>query len=809
MSKTLRHAVRSLAKRPGFSLLIVLLMALCIGANASVFSAAKAVLLNPLPIPAEDRERLVMLTWIYRLDGVTNDLAYVELEDWKRRATLIEEITPVLEWGTRTLTDGEVPERLSVSFVAPSYFKLLGVKPQLGRLFLAGQEEVVGSAPVIVLSDGLWERRFGRDAQIVGKSIQLNGLPYTVVGVAQADFWGISELEGRVDAWLPAAMAGQAFPMTPGLYEQRLVRLWAGLARIKPGAQIESAQAEAEAIAAQMEKEFPDSNRDYTARLIPLREHMFRESYAGTRILFAGALLVLLIGCVNIANLLMVRKAEQRSELALHLALGSGRGPLIRQVLSEGLVLALCGGAVGILLAYFGTRLLARLVSLPTYIHLGLDSGVLAFAAVAALCTGLVFSLPAALAAASLESKGALQSGGIGSRRVHSSRGRGGLLVFQTAVVVVLLVIAGLLGRSFQRFSTTDLGFNPQGILTMRLVFDTPTYSNRPNISLALRDIVQNVRALPGVNKVVAWGAGPPAIETQYTFVRPEGGPEDRSPTRAFLYSVSPGALEMLGIPLLQGREFTEADSGDAPWTAVMGESLAKAMWPGEDPIGKRLHTHRESDPWVTVVGLIPDTRLQGRFSDAGYNVLFCSHQWSFRPASLLVDTRADSEAMTRQIREAVAKVDRQVPIFHVAMLPDLLRQEEITYWRNATVVGAYGALALAFSVLGLYGMLAYFVTQRRQEIGVRIALGAGRGSLIGMVMKQGLTLAGIGLAAGLVVAFATSRLLSGVLYGVSGRDVLTFVGVALLFSAVALIATYLPARAATKVEPTQALRLE
>lgn len=806
MKQVLRQAARSVAKGRGLSILTIALIALCIGGGTAVFSAAKAVLFDPLPIPASDRDRLVNLSWIYKLDGVTNDLAYVELDEWKKRATLIENITPLLEFGTRTLTGGDVPERLVVSFVAPSYFGILGVTPAHGRLFTA-EEDVPVEAPVVILSDALWQRRFGGDPAIVGQSIELNGQPYTVVGVTPPSFRGLSETEGQVEAWLPAGMAQQAFPMTQNMYQNRLTRLWAGLARIKPGVTREAAQAEAEALAAQFEKENPETNRDYTARLIPLREFMFRETFEGTKILFAGALLVALIGCINVANLLLVREAQRSPELALHLALGSGRRPLFWRAMSEGLVLAAVGGLLGVLLAPLGIALLSQLLSLPSHVHLRLDGGVLLFALTLTVVTGLLSALPSSLSVLSLEAKGSLGKEGIGSNRVHFARSRGGLLVLQTSVVVILLIFSGLLLRSFQRFRDADLGFNPHGILSMRLVFDTPSYANRASISVALKNIVDNVRAVPGVESAIAWGAGPPAIETQYSFVRAEGAPDDRQQLRIFLYSVSPGALELMGIPLQRGREFNEADNATSPWVAVVSESVAASLWPGQDPLGKRLHTHRESEPWITVVGIVRDMRLQGRFSEEAQNVLLSAHQWSFRPASLLVKSQVESEALVRQVREAVAKVDRQVPIYHPATLDSLLEREEASYERNAVVVGLYAALALAFSILGLYGMLAFFVAQRRQEIAVRMALGAAPPRLVRMVMKRGLLLALLGLVVGVGAALFAVKLMSGVIYGVSARDLPTFVVVALLFGLVSIAATYLPARAATRVEPTQALR--
>ena len=809
MIQALRQAARSLALHPRFSIIVLLIMALCIGGNASVFSAAKSVLFQDLPFT--DADRLVVLTLKHLPEGADNDVSYVEVAEFRQRSQLLEEFSPFLAWQDRILVEQDSVERIGVNFVPPSYFELLGVKPQIGRLFAPQEDGAPGSAPVIVLSHDLWQRHFAQDPGILGQKIQLNNTPYTVIGVMPRWFFDLSEGHWDVDAWIPAVQAGDSFPAGAGIYEARDQRLWFVLARIKPGVTLEQAQQEVDNIAAQLRQEFPDTNREYGAGITPVRQFVFEGLLGGIRVLLAGALFVLLIGCANIANLLLVRLAERQRELSLRLALGASRMILVREVLAQSLILAVAGGALGALLAVWGTKLLSGLIDLPPYVRIELDGGVLAVTALATLLTGLLFALPPAISVSRMDSRGTLQQIRVGAGgRTHSSRSRTGLLVFQVAFVVVLLVVAGLLLRSFQQLRSTGVDFDTDRLLTMRMAFETGAYSDRANIPGALREVVRRVESVPGVEGAAVWGFGMPGIETQYYDIKPEGAPDSDPTIRTDANVVSPGALATLGVPLQRGREFTPEDTVDKPRVVIISQSLGEDLWPGQDPVGKRLlRAYRDNEtPW-TVVGVIKDSRFEGRLAESANTLLFSYEQLPPPDLNLLVRTKSEGPELANAIKEAIRQVDSQIPVYDILTLEERLRDQEGVHRLNAAVVTAFSILALILAVLGLYGVLSYSVVQRTKEIGVRMALGAERKAVLGMVMGRALALVAAGLVLGLAGALALARLMSALLYGVTARDPFTILTVTLLFIGVALLAAFLPARRASKVEPTIALRYE
>ena len=807
--QSLRYAVRALAMRPGFSLLVIAIVALCIGGNASIFSAAKAVLFQQLPYQGVDR--LVIFSLMDIPDSEETDMSWIEAADWKQRATQMEELSPFLSWRDRILIEGDAVERIGINYVTPSYFKLLGVRPELGRLFSPQENGAPGSAPVIILGYPLWARHFAKDPGVIGKRVQLNNAFYTVVGVMPAEFVDFIHGHYKIDAWIPAVQAGEAISRGNALFKGRGERYWYGLARLKPGVTLEQARREVAIIAAQMQREFPDTNRDYGARLRPLRAFMFEDLHSGMRILLAGAVFVLLIGCANVANLMLVRLTERRRELSMRLALGASRLSLVREVVLQSLLLAVAGGAIGVVLATWGTRLLARLVELPAYVHIQLDGGVLAVAAAATVLTGILFGLPPALSVAHMDSRGTLQqikaSGGKGA---ISSKSRSGLLVFQVAVVAVLLVVAGLLMHSFVRLRAAGVDFPTDRLLTMRLAFATQKYQEPARIVLAEREILRRFEGVPGVSGAAMWGPGMPGINANYFDLKQETAGAKDPTIHSNAHFISPGTLRMLGVPLLRGREFTWQDGPGKPRVVIISESLGKVLWPGQDPLGKRLlRANREGErPWA-VVGVIRNARFQGRLDESGHHIMFPQDQEPRANTNLLVRTGTDAASMTMTLRNVIKQVDPQVPIYDAVTLTQRLHEQEGGHRLNAAVVGVFSLLALLLAVLGLYGVLAYSVAQRTREIGLRMALGAGRAKVMAMVMVWGLLLVAFGLAVGLGGALAVSRLMSSQLYGVQAVDPLTFGSVIVVFAVVALVATYLPARRAAKVEPTVALRFE
>lgn len=809
MTNLVRQSARSLALRPGFSVLVLLILALCIGGSASVFSAAKAVLFRDLAY--KDADRLVVLSMFYLPNSSDTDLSWLESEDWRRRTALLEDVSPFLCYQDRLVMQGDSVERIGVNYVPSSYLKMLGVQPRLGRLFTPQEDGPPGSAPFIILSHHLWERLWQKNPGIVGQKIVLNNEPYTVVGVMPEGLYDFPQGRWEVDAWIPANMAGASFlPNEPPIFTSREERLWFSLARLKPGVTIEQAQQEADAFATDLQRQYPDTNKDYGARVLPLREFMFEDMEAGMKILLAGAGLVMLIGCANIANLLLVRVAERRRDLSLRLALGANRWRLIQQVLAESLILAILGGALGALLAVWGTKLMVGLLDLPPFTKIELDGQILAITILGTVLTGLLFGLPPALSVARMDSKGTLQQIRTAGGRTHSSRGRNSLIVFQVAIVVVLLIVAGLLLRSFWRLQTTGVDFETARLLSMRLSFESERYEERPAMAAAQKELLRLLDGAPGVQAAGIWGPAMPGIMTTFTEVAREGAPAEAAPIRADLHCVSPGALKVLGVPLLKGREFTQDDIYEGPRVAVITKSLADILWPGQDPIGKRLvRPTREPDVPVTVVGLIPNVRFQGRFVEGNHHILFSLGQRPTADTNLIVRASIDSASVTRSVRDAIRKVDSQVPLYDIHTIEERMREQERSQRLNAAIVGLYAFLALLLALLGLYGMLAYSVVQRTQEIGLRMALGANRNGVLGLVMGRGLALVCGGLVLGVAGALVLTRLLSSQLFGVTARDPFTFAGVVLVFIAVASLATYLPARRAVKVEPTIALRYE
>jgi putative ABC transport system permease protein len=806
MFQTLRQAARSLAKRPGFTAVVLLILALCIGGNASMFSVANAVFFRDLGY--KDLDRLVVLVSFYKPIASETLLSWAEAKDWGRRSRLLEEVSPFTTGEERLIVLPDSVERIQINHAPSAYLKLLGVRPQLGRLFTPEEDGSPGSAPVVILSDDLWQRIYHRNPRIVGQTIQLNNKNFTVVGVLQAAFYDVLEAREPVDAWIPASMIGDTLPPDYPMFTSREERLWYTIARLKPGVTLEQAQQEADTIAAQFEQEFPLTNKDHTAQVIPLRRYMFPNMYEGAAVLVGGGLLVLLIGCANIANLLMVRMAERSRELSLRLALGAGRRHLAQYVFAESLILALLGGALGVLLAHWGTKLLAGLTDLPPFTKVELDGKVLAFALAITLLTGFLFALPAALRVGRMESKETLQVIRSGDR-VQASRGLSGSLVFQIAIVVILLVVANLLLRSFLRLRSEDVGFNTASLLTMRLNFGAERYQDRTQVSAALAEILRRVKEVSGVEDATFWGTDVPGISAQFTELQREGATETEGQVRADLHLISSGALGVLGIPLLRGREFTPRDTRDVPRVAIVSKSLADLLWPGQDPIGKRfLRPNRENQALVTIVGVIPH-RLQSRFGETNHQLLFPNGQVPGQEAYLLARTGRNMGAMAEALKKVIRSVDLQIPIFEVIAMDERLREQEKTQRLNAVVVSGYSLLALVLSMLGLYGLLAYSVVQRTREIGLRMALGANHAGILGMVMGKGMVLVGSGLALGIAGALASTRLVSGQLFGVTARDPLTFTLVVFVFIVVALLATYLPARRAIRVKPTIALRYE
>jgi putative ABC transport system permease protein len=827
MSQTLLAPLRAIAAQRGFSLVVVLTMALCIGSNAAIWSGARAVLFRPLPYP--DAERMVILDMHDPTANGEVDLSWSDALDWSRRSHRIQQVSPFLCWQDRLIMHRDAVERINVNFVPSTYFDLLGARPQLGRVFSAAMDGAPGTAPYVVLTDKLWRQSFAADPGVVGKPVRLNSRTFTVLGVMPRGFFDF--VQGRVpcDAWIPANMAADAFLPGVQLFS-RDENDWFAAARLAPGASLASARQEAEVVVAQLRREFPDTDKNYYPRLTPLREWMFGDLYPGMKLLLLGGLLVLLIGCANVAGLLLVQLARRRGEIAARLAGGAGRGQLAWQLLAESLLLTLAGGALGLLFAEWGARRLAGLLDLAPYTRVEIDGVVLAVALLATVVAGCLCGLPAALAVARQRPEGAAARGapttattGPAAPRRRAARVLAGWLVFEIAVVTVLLIAGSLLVRSLWLLQGRSVGFDTAHLLTLRMSYKSEEYKDLTKVSAAMAAILGRLDALPGVAGAAVWGPEVPGVVTQFTEVLRDGQPATAETTRAELHLISPGSLALLRLPLLRGREFAPTDTRDRPRVALVSQALAEALWPGKDPLGRLLYRpDREHNARVVVVGVIPNAMLQGRFVEGSRHILFPSTQLPPTDGYLLVRSGADPAALAGAVVSAVRQVDSQIPVYDARTLDDRLRQQEKPQRLNATVVGGYALLALVLAVVGVYGTLLYGLLLRLEGTsaggadGADGADGAGGASeadsargadgadrdaaaaaaarhraSVRHVLTRGALLVAAGLVLGLLAALAVTRLLANLLYGVTATDPLIFAGAAVVLG-VALLATAL-----------------
>jgi len=816
--RDLRCAARSLVREPGWSAVALLTLTLGIGANTAVFSAVSAVFLQPLPYPDPDRLVHVYASW----PGGWGNFSYPDYVAMRDANHSFEAIAPYEPWGSVTLATGEAPEVLDPSFVTPSYFELLGARALHGRLFRPEEDQPPGR-PVAVIGHGLFTRRFGADPAVVGRGLELNGASFTVVGVLAPGFRDLGAVEGPMpEIWLPTTAA-------PGLLGQprldETYRIYWGVARLKPGVTLAQARDDVAATASRMERERPQTHRGYRLELQPLAARLRGAFGRPALLLLAGAALILLIACANVTNLLLARMAERRRELALRTALGASGGRLFGQLLAECGLLAAAGGGLGVLVAGGLTLGLSAFVrsQVSPFLDVTLDGRVLALSIGLILLATLLCGLAPAREAARAELCSGLGAGGrAASPRQHATSRA--LVVAEVAFALVLLAGAGLMLRSVQRLTETPLGFPTADLLTFRMDLSGPRYAAvdaRARFAEAFRE---RADALPGVVSTTLWG---PSMLSRATWVmsvlpieRPAPGPE--AFTMVFFHTTNPGGLASLGIPLQRGRDLAPSDAAEKPLVAIVSESLARELWPGEDPVGRQLRRSNPSLPAITVIGVAADVRHRQRYhlgdiaeglAPSGLGPQRDVYvPYAQRPASslsLAVRVRPGAAAVTHGLRAAAASLDPDLALGDVRFLDERLREQEAAPASLAGLLAAYAALALLLAALGVAGVLAHSVGQRTREIGVRMALGARPADVRRMVLVQGLRLTGIGLAAGLAGALATTRLMSRLLFDVAPGDPLTLSGVALLLLAVAAAAILVPARRATGVDPLVALRAD
>ncbi|HEX8184224.1 MAG TPA: ABC transporter permease [Blastocatellia bacterium] len=798
----IRYSIRVLLKSPAVTTVALITLTLGIGATSAIFSVVNAVLLRPLPY--EEPDKLVFITERSPvLEGMS--VAYPNFLDWREQNGVFDKIG-VYRRVSFNLTGSGDPDRFVGGEVSADVFNALRAKPIIGRTFL-DEEDKAGASPVVVLSYGLWQRRFGKGADIVGQTLTLNGKPHTVVGIMPPDF----RFPSGVDLWVPVGLNADNPSWVrgnhPGLY---------AIARLKPGATIEQAQAEMETIAVRLEQQYPQSNTGNRVAISPLLNRIVGDVRPALLILLAAVGLVLLIACVNVANLLLARAAARQKEIAVRMALGATRSRLIRQLLTESVMLSVAGGALGLLLAAWGTDLLVAISpnNVPRFAEIKLDNRVFAFTAAIAVVTGILFGLAPALHASKLNLNEMLKEGGRGATAgFRRQRVRSLLVISEVAVALVLLISAGLLIKSFLRLQQVDPGFKPDNVLTAGIPLPRTKYLEPTKRIAFYESLFSRIASLPAVEAVGAVSELPVEGGSQTFFVvedRPLPPPEEIPLTEYSL--VSTGYFKAMGLRLLSGREFNEQDVRDAPLVCIIDQNFAEQYWPGQDPIGKRMKYGgaNPDNPWATIVGVVANVKYQGLDQESPRVQTYMPYtQSTFLGASLVIRTAGDPARLAAAVRSEVMALDPDLPVFDVRTMNDVLKESVAPRRLYMTLLGLFAGVAVTLAAIGLYGVMSYSVTQRTHELGIRMALGARQRDVLRLVVGQGMALAFAGIALGVIGAFGLTWLLSSLLFSVSATDPIIFIAIPLILAGVALGASFVPARRATKVDPMVALRYE
>jgi putative ABC transport system permease protein len=802
----LGNSARSLLKNPGFSLASILALALGIGANTAIFSLANAVLLRPLPY--KDPSRLVML-WQQPPSGGDNSLSAADFQDWRDRSHSFQHLAAFTGAGFN-LTSGDRPEKISALKVTSEFFSTLGAMPVLGRTF-SPEDEQPGAGLTVILSDGLWKRRFAGDSRVVGRTISINRETHTVIGVMPPDFHFPGENE---DLWAPLSL-------DPNRANRNLYFLSA-LGRLKPNVTLRQARAEMDTISRQLALEYPKSNQGWGVRVVRLSDEVSGNARPAILVLLAAVAFVLLIACANVANLLLVHAAARQKEFAIRAALGAGRFDIVRRLLCESLILALSGGALGVLLAHWGIAALLALhpENIPRLEEIAIDSQVLAFTLAVSLLTGILFGLLAAWQFSKVDLNDALKEGGRGasdSRR--GARTRGALVVMEVALATVLLIGAGLMLRSFAALEMARTGFPTGNLLTMNIIIEEENYANDQQIAGEFAQVVQKIQAIPGVVAAAAATNLPVLSWNQNRAFTIEGrAPKFPGEMQGAGYmSVSPSYFRTVGIPLRKGREFTPHDRHGAPDVVIISESMARQFWPGGNPIGKRIicaavevhgRSRRLGAPLPReIVGVVGDVQHAGRRT-AGSTEMYVPQLQNTLPFTYLIARTAGNPAkLAAVIARAVNSVHADYPVSPAKTVEELLGESFSPQRFQMTILGVFAAVALLLATIGIYGVMGYSVTLRTHEIGIRMALGADARQVLELILKHALRLAIAGVAIGLAASFACTRLIASLLYNVQPTDAVTFSSVAALLIAAAILASSIPAWRASATDPASTLR--
>ena len=791
-----RYGFRMLAKKPGFTLVAIITLALGIGANTAIFSVINAVLLRPFPYP--EAARLVTMR---------SNQSLPDLEDIQAQSQSFEDVGGVV-LQAQDYTGGSEPVQVQAGLSNAGIFKVLGARPLIGRV-ISPEEDRYGGERVVVLSYGFWQRQMGADASVIGRQIPLSGNNYTVVGVLPPGFEAPRE---KPEVWVSLKVANPLAAKARGVHFLRTYWL------LKPGVTLAEAQAEMGGIDRWLEQQYPEENKGRETRLMSLHERVAGDTRPALFVLFGAVGLVLLIACANFANLLLARAASREREIVIRATLGAGRRRIVRQMLTESVLLSLLGGACGLVLALWSIDLLQSLkpANLPRLDSIQIDARVLIFTLAVAVLTGLVFGLVPALNSSRLNVNEALKEGGRSATMGTARRRFSSLLVVsELALAVVLLVGAGLLIKGFWRLRAVEPGFNPEHLLTMRVELPEARYREIPKQTQFRRQVLDAINSLPGVQAAMV--SEIPLIDDalMHNFII-QGRPAISPGEEPDLYSRSTGGdyFRTMNIPLRAGRDFTPQDGADAPLVGIINESMVRRYFANENPIGARMRWARaEGEPqWIEIIGVAGDIKhfgLNEPEEPAVYTPYAQSQQPWKRWMYLVVRSDADPATLINLIKTQVWTVDNQIPVTRVQTMTEVMAASIAGQRFNMLLLGIFAGVALLLAAVGIYGVISYSVTQRTHEIGIRMALGAQAGDVLKMILGQGLLLASIGVVIGVVGAFALTRLMSSLLFGVTATDPMTFTIVSLLLIAVALAACYIPARRAMRVDPMVALRYE
>ena len=801
-SQDLRYALRGMLHRPAFTAVVLATLALGIGANAAIFSVVNGVLLRPLPFRDADR-----VMW-FRHEVPYWQVSEPEFRDYVRDMQAFERLA-AFTGGEGNITGGTTPERIELARVSDGFFSVLGTPPILGRAFTK-DEDLPNAARVTMIGYGLWQRRFAGDRSVIGKTIELNGTPRTIVGVMPPQFDFPSS---KVALWLPLRLNYDSLWTRNNHYLQLVGRL-------KPDASVERANAEAKALDTRWMRDFPETyfpDKVLTPHIAPVREEIFSSTRPYLVALLGAVGFVLLIACVNVANLLLARGESRRKELAIRTALGASRKRIVTQLLTESAILALTGGVLGLFVAWAGGRALLALApsTIPRLSEVRIDMSVLVFTLGLSLATGVLFGLVPALRAARGDTGETLKEGGKTSAHAGGLRSaRGVLVISEVALAVIMLTGAGLLVRSLWKLQATDIGFDPSHMLTLHVSLPAQAYDPARRAAF-YEEVVNRVQALPGVRSATAMGWAPfgDGFSIWSIFIDGKVVKTIAEAPSAAPQQVTPGYFETLKIPLVRGRTFTSADRADGPLVAVINESMARGLWPGQDPIGHTLRMFSTDAPWATIVGIVRDIKADVSQKDVPMTMYFPYSQVSksayYAPPAMTiaVKTAGDPLSVAGAVRATIQAIEANAPVDQVRTMEELVGMSMASRRFSTTLLVSFAALALLLAGIGIYGVISYGVSQRTYEIGLRMALGAEQRRVLTLVMSEGLRLTGVGLAIGVVGALIVARLIQSLLVGVTFVDIPTLALVAVVLAGVAALACLLPALRAMAVSPTEALR--